>query len=51
MGKLVEEIGGLDPGKSDLVELTRRGCVYLKQVCMDEFGLYRVFFYLEEDQL
>ncbi|KAL5523735.1 hypothetical protein ACEPAG_7908 [Sanghuangporus baumii] len=43
-GRLTEEIKGLDPGRSDLVELTRAGCSYLKQLCVDEFALFRCFF-------
>ncbi|OCB87405.1 Sec34-domain-containing protein [Sanghuangporus baumii] len=42
--RLAEEIKGLDPGRSDLVELTRAGCSYLKQLCVDEFTLFRCFF-------
>ena len=51
VGRLTEEIRGLDPGRTDLVELTRSGCGYLKQVCMDEFNLYREFFNSGEEQL
>ncbi|KAF8965587.1 Sec34-like family-domain-containing protein [Flammula alnicola] len=42
--RIMEEIRGLDPGKSELVELTREGCGYLKQLCTDEWTLYREFF-------
>jgi len=51
VGRLVEEIKGLDPGRTELVELTRSGCSYLKQLYMDEFDLYRVFFNSGEEQL
>ncbi|KAH8119149.1 Sec34-domain-containing protein [Phellopilus nigrolimitatus] len=44
VGRLAEEIKGLDPGRADLVELTRTGCSYLKQLCIDEFAIYRCFF-------
>ncbi|KAF9520990.1 hypothetical protein BS47DRAFT_2766 [Hydnum rufescens UP504] len=50
-GRLTNEIRMLDPGKSDLVELTRAGCSYLKQLCMDEFDLYRRFFNSGEERL
>ncbi|KZT22200.1 Sec34-domain-containing protein [Neolentinus lepideus HHB14362 ss-1] len=49
--RLVEEIKGLDPTRTELVELTRAGCSYLKQLCIDEFNLYRSFFNSGEDQL
>ncbi|CAA7260828.1 unnamed protein product [Cyclocybe aegerita] len=49
--RIMEEIRGLDPGRSELVELTRAGCSYLKQLCTDEFYLYREFFSTAEDQL
>ena len=49
--RVVIEIRGLDPGKSELVELTREGCGYLKQVCTDEWNLYREFFGTGEEGL
>lgn len=69
IGRLMEEIKGLDPTRTELVELvgrfhrfdaspltnsqlqTRAGCSYLKQLCTDEFNLYRKFFSSGEDQL
>ncbi|KAI0694271.1 Sec34-domain-containing protein [Cytidiella melzeri] len=48
---LVEEIKGLDPARTELVELTRAGCSYLKQLCTDEFDLFRTFFDSGEEQL
>ncbi|KAA1475103.1 Sec34-domain-containing protein [Dentipellis sp. KUC8613] len=51
VGRLTEEIRGLDPTRTELVELTRSGCSYLKQLCTDEFNLYRSFFSSGEDQL
>ncbi|KAG9220431.1 hypothetical protein CCMSSC00406_0003887 [Pleurotus cornucopiae] len=51
VGRVVEEIRGLDPARTELVELTRAGCSYLKQLCTDEFELYREFFSTGEDQL
>ncbi|KAH7911024.1 Sec34-like family-domain-containing protein [Hygrophoropsis aurantiaca] len=51
VGRLMEEIRGLDPSHTELVELTSAGCSYLKQLCMDEFNLYREFFNSGEDQL
>ncbi|KAI0338277.1 Sec34-domain-containing protein [Trametopsis cervina] len=49
--RLVEEIKGLDPSRTELVELTRAGCSYLKQLCTDEFSLFRAFFDSGEEQL
>ncbi|KAF9526898.1 Sec34-domain-containing protein [Crepidotus variabilis] len=49
--RIMEEIKGLDPGRSELVELTRSGCSYLKQLCTDEFNLYREFFSTAQGQL
>ena len=43
---VMEEIRGLDPGRSDLVELMRKGCGYL---CTEEWALYRDFFGNGED--
>ncbi|CAL1706078.1 unnamed protein product [Somion occarium] len=51
VSRLVEEIKGLDPVRTELVELTRAGCSYLKQLCTDEFNLFRAFFNSGEDQL
>ncbi|KAG6850247.1 hypothetical protein H0H93_015799 [Arthromyces matolae] len=49
--RITEEIQGLDTLRTELVELTRAGCTYLKQLCTDEFDLYRHFFSSGEDQL
>ncbi|KZT04128.1 Sec34-domain-containing protein [Laetiporus sulphureus 93-53] len=51
VNRLMEEIKGLDPIRTELVELTRAGCSYLKQLCTDEFNLFRAFFNSGEDQL
>ncbi|KAF7289949.1 RRM domain-containing protein [Mycena indigotica] len=51
VGRLVQEIRGLDPGRTELVELTRAGCSYLKQLCTDEWSLYQEFFRTGEDML
>ncbi|EGN97381.1 hypothetical protein SERLA73DRAFT_57800 [Serpula lacrymans var. lacrymans S7.3] len=51
VGRLTEEIKGLDPARTELVELTRTGCSYLKQLCTDEFDLYRELFNSGEVQL
>ncbi|KAI0731611.1 Sec34-like family-domain-containing protein [Fomitopsis betulina] len=51
VSRLQEEIKGLDPTRTELVELTRTGCSYLKQLCMDEFNLFRALFNSGEDQL
>ncbi|KAJ6508055.1 Sec34-like family-domain-containing protein [Mycena vulgaris] len=51
VGRLTEEIKGLDPSRTELVELTRAGCSYLKQLCTDEFKLYQAFFSTGEEQL
>ncbi|KAH9839058.1 Sec34-like family-domain-containing protein [Rhodofomes roseus] len=51
VNRLLEEIKGLDPTRTELVELTRTGCSYLKQLCTDEFDLFRAFFNSGEDQL
>ncbi|KAG2127465.1 uncharacterized protein EDB93DRAFT_1270843 [Suillus bovinus] len=47
----MEEIRGLDPAHTELVELTNAGCSYLKHLCTDEFNLYREFFNSGVDQL
>ncbi|RXK41165.1 hypothetical protein M231_01569 [Tremella mesenterica] len=46
-----EEITRMEPAKSELVDLTRAGCSYLKQVCTEEFNLYKQFFLSGESQL
>ncbi|KAI0784704.1 Sec34-like family-domain-containing protein [Abortiporus biennis] len=51
VGRLMEEIKGLDPAHTELVELTRAGCSYLKQLCTDEFDLFKAFFNSGEEQL
>ncbi|TBU48650.1 Sec34-domain-containing protein [Dichomitus squalens] len=51
VNRLMEEIRGLDPARTELVELTRAGCSYLKQLCTDEFTLFRAFFNSGEEQL
>ncbi|KAG2111138.1 Sec34-like family-domain-containing protein [Suillus discolor] len=51
VGRLMEEIRGLDPAHTELVELTNAGCTYLKHLCTDEFNLYREFFNSGEGQL
>lgn len=51
VGRLTEEIRGLDPTRTELVELTRTGCSYLKQLCTDEFDLFRAFFNSGEELL
>ncbi|KAI0644707.1 Sec34-domain-containing protein [Trametes meyenii] len=51
VGRLMEEIKGLDPAHTELVELTRAGCSYLKQLCTDEFNLFRAFFNSGEEHL
>ncbi|KAF8139471.1 Sec34-domain-containing protein [Mycena galopus ATCC 62051] len=51
VGRLTEEIKGLDPSRTELVELTRAGCSYLKQLCTDEFKIYQAFFSSGEEQL
>ncbi|RDB16287.1 Conserved oligomeric Golgi complex subunit 3 [Hypsizygus marmoreus] len=51
VSRITEEIKGLDPARTELVELTRAGCSYLKQLCTDEFELFREFFSSGENQL
>ncbi|ORY35518.1 Sec34-like family-domain-containing protein [Naematelia encephala] len=50
-GRVAEEVIRMDPTASDLVDLTRVGCSYLKQTCLDEFNLYKSFFLSGESQL
>ncbi|KAG8953489.1 Golgi transport complex subunit 3 [Tulasnella sp. 424] len=48
------EVQGIGKGAGptiDLVGLARAGCSYLKQLCSDEFNLYRHFFDSGEDKL
>ncbi|WOO83859.1 Conserved oligomeric Golgi complex subunit 3 [Vanrija pseudolonga] len=49
--RVAEEIAQLDPARSELVDLTRSGCYYLKQTCLDEFTLFKQFFLSGEAQL
>lgn len=49
--KVYEEVGLMNPGASDLVELTSAGCSYLKQTCLDEFNLFKQIFLSGETQL
>ncbi|KAL7410216.1 Sec34-like family-domain-containing protein [Mrakia frigida] len=50
-GVVMSEVGRLNPAKAPLVELTRAGCGYLKQLCSDEFNLFGQFFSTGEDRL
>ncbi|WWC90718.1 uncharacterized protein L201_005655 [Kwoniella dendrophila CBS 6074] len=49
--RVMSEVAGLDPNGSDLVDLTRSGCSYLKQTCLDEFNLFKHFFLSGESLL
>lgn len=49
--RVAEEIARLNPSRGDLVDLTRAGCSYLKQTCLDEFNLFKQFFLSGETQL
>ncbi|PFH50015.1 hypothetical protein AMATHDRAFT_4405 [Amanita thiersii Skay4041] len=51
VNRLMEEIKGLYPTRTELVEFTRAGCTYLKQLCTDESNLYHEFFNSGEDLL
>ncbi|KAI5452425.1 Golgi transport complex subunit 3 [Naganishia albida] len=46
-----KEIKRMEPTKMPLVDLTRAGCTYLKQVCTEEFNLFKQFFRTGEKQL
>ncbi|KAJ9118234.1 hypothetical protein QFC22_004141 [Naganishia vaughanmartiniae] len=46
-----KEIKGMEPNTTPLVDLTRDGCTYLKQVCTEEFNLFKQFFRTGEKQL
>lgn len=41
---LAEEVRRMDPSNADLVKLARSGCAYLRNVCMNEWNLFREFF-------
>lgn len=41
---IAEEVRRMDPSNSDLVKLARSGCAYLRNVCMNEWNLFREFF-------
>jgi hypothetical protein len=41
---IAEEVRRMDPSSSDLVKLARSGCAYLRNVCMNEWTLFREFF-------
>ncbi|KAH9953776.1 Sec34-like family-domain-containing protein [Lactifluus volemus] len=49
--RLAEQIRGLDPTKTEIVELTRAGRSCLKQICTEEFDLYRAFFSTGKQEL
>lgn len=49
--RVSEEVSRLDPTKAELVDLTRAGCTYLKNTCMDEFTLFKEFFLSGETAL
>ncbi|KAF9065309.1 Sec34-like family-domain-containing protein [Rhodocollybia butyracea] len=49
--KGVDLASGTGSATSDVVELTRAGCSYLKQLCTDEFDLFGQFFSTGEDDL
>ncbi|KAG8800330.1 Golgi transport complex subunit 3, partial [Serendipita sp. 399] len=48
---VINEVKGFDPAHGDLVDLTRAGCGYLRQLCESEFTLYRRFFSSGEEHL
>ncbi|KAK1927132.1 Sec34-like family-domain-containing protein [Papiliotrema laurentii] len=50
-GRVTDEVARMNPHSSDLVDLTRTGCSYLKQTCIDEFNLYKHFFLSGETTL
>jgi hypothetical protein len=41
---IAEEVRRMDPQNSDLVKLARSGCAYLRNVCTNEWNLFREFF-------
>lgn len=50
-GRVEREIKRMEPNVTEIVELTRLGCSYLKQTCTEEFNLYKQFFQTGEDKL
>lgn len=50
-GRVEREIKRMEPNVTEIVELTRSGCSYLKQTCTEEFNLYKQFFQTGEDKL
>ncbi|KAH9967669.1 hypothetical protein BGW80DRAFT_1462172 [Lactifluus volemus] len=51
VSRLTEQIRGLDPTRTELVELTRAGCSYLKQIYTEEIDMYRAFFSTGKQEL
>ncbi|KAK7024379.1 Golgi transport complex subunit 3 [Paramarasmius palmivorus] len=48
-GVVREQVKELMRGVEDVVELTRAGCTYIKQLCIDEYDLWNRFFSTGED--
>ncbi|BGP34343.1 Golgi transport complex subunit 3 [Rhodotorula toruloides] len=48
---LREEVRRMEPDKTELVRLAKMGCAYLRGVCATEWGLFREFFAMGENQV
>ncbi|BGO94181.1 hypothetical protein NBRC10512_001341 [Rhodotorula toruloides] len=48
---LREEVRRMEPDKTELVRLAKMGCAYLRGVCATEWGLFREFFAMGDNEV